>query len=44
MNAKIEINASADWEKIREEKLNVVVDPMVFRTADVFLRGAKGVA
>jgi hypothetical protein len=44
MNAKIEINASADWEKIREENLNVVVDPMVFRTADVFLRGAQGMA
>ena len=40
----IEINTSADWEKIRQEKLEVVVDPMVFRTADVFLRGAKGIA
>jgi len=26
-----------------KENLNVVVDPMVFRTADVFLRGLKGV-
>ena len=44
MNATIEIKTDADWEKIRDEKLNVVVDPMVFRTADVFLRGAKGMA
>jgi hypothetical protein len=42
MNATIEIKTDADWQKIRAEKLNVVVDPMVFRTADVFLRGAKG--
>jgi hypothetical protein len=40
----ITIATGADWEKIREEKLNVVVDPMVFRTADVFLRGSKGLA
>ena len=44
MNATIEIKTDADWEKIRDEKLNVVVDPMVFRTADVFLRGAQGMA
>jgi hypothetical protein len=40
----ITIATSGDWEKIRKEKLNVVVDPMVFRAADVFLRGSKGVA
>src|SRR5262249_54799350 len=33
-----------DWEMIRMKNLNVVVDPMVFRTADVFLRGANGLA
>src|SRR5262245_7486713 len=40
----ITINTSEDWEKIRNEKLNVVVDPMVFRAADVFLRGSNGLA
>jgi hypothetical protein len=43
MSATIEIQTSADWEKIRQENLKVVVDPMVFRTADVFLRGQNGV-
>lgn len=45
MNATISIETDADWENIRaNERINVVVDPMVFRTADVFLRGAAGVA
>lgn len=40
---RIEVNTSADWELIRSEGLKVVVDPMVFRSADVFLRGRSGV-
>ena len=40
----LKIERSADWDaKIRRDPtLNVVVDPMVYRTADVFLRGAEG--
>lgn len=43
----IVINTDAEWEKIRHRHddpqldINVVVDPMVFRTADVFLQGLK---
>jgi hypothetical protein len=44
MNTSISIQTSADWEKIRQENLKVVVDPMVFRTADVFVRGIQGAA
>jgi hypothetical protein len=40
----ITIDTARDWEKIPAEGLNVVVDPMVFRTADVFLRGLSGLA
>ena len=31
-----------DWRRIGDAGLSVVVDPMVFRTADVFLRGRRG--
>jgi hypothetical protein len=44
MDAEIEIQSATDWDKISKAGLKVVVDPMVFRTADVFLRGAKGFA
>src|SRR5215831_12524149 len=36
------VNESADWKMTRMKGLNVIIDPMVFRTADVFLRGEKG--
>lgn len=42
MQSDITISTAADWDQIRQEKLKVVIDPMVFRTADVFLRGEKG--
>ena len=45
MNVAIQIEKDADWEKVRDNKrIKVVVDPMVFRTADVFLRGSKGIS
>jgi hypothetical protein len=46
VDSTITIQNDADWEeKIRGNKrIKVVVDPMVFRTADVFLRGSKGIA
>jgi hypothetical protein len=40
--ATILIEESDDWKMIRRKNLNVVVDPMVFRTAEVFLRGLHG--
>lgn len=39
----IAIENDEDWEsKLRRPGLTLVVDPMIFRTADVFLRGARG--
>jgi hypothetical protein len=37
----ITVSRAADWQKLRERKLMTVVDPMIFRTADVFLQGAS---
>jgi hypothetical protein len=34
---------AADWQGLASRGLDVVVDPMVYRTADVFLQGADGV-
>jgi hypothetical protein len=42
--ATIIIDENDDLEMIRMKNLNVVVDPMVFRNGDVFLRGSKGLA
>lgn len=33
-----------DWQRFRDQHLNVIADPMVFRAADVFLRGRMGAA
>jgi hypothetical protein len=44
MNTRINIKTEEDWDKISGEGIKVVVDPMVFRTADVFLRGKNGIA
>jgi hypothetical protein len=38
MNERIVIEKPEDWERFRNNKLNVIVDPMIFRTADVFSR------
>lgn len=37
----LEINEEADWEQLRASNLRTIVDPMVFRTADLFLSGRK---
>jgi hypothetical protein len=39
----VEIASSDDWVKFHDDKqtLNTIVDPMIFRTADVFLKGAS---
>ncbi len=38
---KIYIQSDDDWSRMRDRGLSTVVDPMVFRTGDVFLRGRK---
>jgi hypothetical protein len=40
----ITIQTSADWELLRQEKLETVVDPMVLRCGELFLQGARGAA
>lgn len=42
MSPDIVVQSPDDWNLVRQRNLGVVVDPMVFRTADVFLRGAAG--
>lgn len=37
----IKIDEPTDWPRIKEAGLEVVVDPMVFRSAEVFLRGRQ---
>jgi hypothetical protein len=39
MKPDIEIQTDEDWAKIRAEKINVIVDPMIVRSADLFLQG-----
>jgi hypothetical protein len=36
------ISELREWEEFREAKLDTIVDPLVFRSADVFLRGRQG--
>jgi hypothetical protein len=39
MSDTLIISKESDWEKFHKAELEVIVDPMVFRSADVFLRG-----
>ena len=39
----ITISKYKDWSKLTEQGLNTVIDPMVFRSGELFLKGAKGV-
>lgn len=36
------VETEKDWPRFRAGKLESVVDPMVFRTADLYLRGSSG--
>jgi hypothetical protein len=36
----LDVTATADWEMLRQKRLLTVLDPLVFRAADAFLRGA----
>jgi hypothetical protein len=38
------ITCGDDWAALRERKLRAVVDPIIFRTAELFLAGAKDAA
>ncbi len=38
-DADIKIEKPDDWQQFRQSNLDVIVDPMVFRAADVFFRG-----
>jgi hypothetical protein len=41
MNDTLVIEADADWDALRQRNLRTVLDPMVFRTADLFFAGAS---
>lgn len=38
---KIEISEAADWKKLAAQGLGTVVDPLVFRCGELFLKGAN---
>lgn len=38
-NPDIVIDTPGSWQKFREKQLDLIVDPMVYRAADVFFRG-----
>ena len=40
----ITVSTEAGWDELRARGLTLVVDPMIFRTGEVFLRGAAGAA
>ena len=42
INPDILIQTDADWQKLRAEKMSAIVDPMIVRSADLWLRGRSG--
>lgn len=42
MKPDIKISTLNDWTKLREEKIDVIVDPMIVRSADLWLQGKSG--
>jgi hypothetical protein len=38
---RIYVQSDDDWSRMRGQGLTTVVDPLVFRTGDVFLRGRR---
>jgi hypothetical protein len=40
-NADVKISNPGDWEMFHQQLLDVIVDPMVFRSAEIFFRGKK---
>jgi hypothetical protein len=41
-NAPIRIEGSGDWRRLIERNLTTVIDPMVYRAGEIFLRGRSG--
>jgi hypothetical protein len=42
MSGEITLKAAEDWQRLREEQLTTVLDPMIFRAAELFLLGRSG--
>ena len=42
MKADIEVNTIQEWSVFREQGLDAIVDPIIFRAGDVFMRGLSG--
>ena len=40
--APILIEAPGDWQRLVERNLTTVLDPMVYRAGEIFLRGRSG--
>ena len=43
-HAPIDIRNAEDWNRLIDRKLTTVVDPMVFRAGEIFMRGRSGKA
>jgi hypothetical protein len=39
---ELQLETRADWQKLRDDGLSIVLDPMVFRAGDLFLGGRSG--
>jgi hypothetical protein len=44
MSGEITLETAADWQRLRDEQLTTVLDPMIFRAAELFLVGQSGAA
>jgi hypothetical protein len=42
MNVDIDVGSNSEWGRLFDHKMEIIVDPMIFRAGDVFLRGKKG--
>jgi hypothetical protein len=42
MSGEIVLETAADWQRLREKQLTTVLDPMIFRAAELFLLGCSG--
>jgi hypothetical protein len=42
MKADLDIGTKDDWQSFRRQRLDTIVDPMIFRAGDVFVRGRSG--
>jgi hypothetical protein len=42
MSEEIALASGADWQRLRDAHLTTVLDPMIFRAAELFLAGRRG--